>query len=289
MKKTLEKEGLSGKTVPWKRLMVTVLRFVTPIFVLLVVWELLSAFHVMNPVLLPRPSVIIHDLYEILTTASMGQTSSKVAHSILLTHILTSLYRLICSFSIGICAGIPMGILIGRNRYARNYFEPLISLIMPVPGIAWAPIFMLWLGFGDLTIITVGALVSFFPIVYNTAAGVRSVDKYLVWASWTMGATKRTIFFKVLIPSAAAYIFTGLKLGLARGWRTIIAVEMIAGSIWGLGFMIFDAREFLQTTYIYGGIMVLALIFFLIENTGIRWLEKKTIGKWGMITEAVTR
>lgn len=274
-----------SKIIFQKKTVIPILRFIAPIIILLEIWELLSALHIVNPVLLPRPSIIIHDLYKMLVTPSIGQTSGKVAHSILLTHILTSLYRLACSFSIAVCTGIPMGILIGTNRYARNYFDPLISLIMPVPGIAWAPIFMLWLGFGDSTIISVGALVTFFPIVYNTAAGVRSVDKYLLWASQTMGANKKNIFFKVLIPSAAAYIFTGLKLGLARGWRTIIAVEMIAGSIWGLGFMIFDAREFLQTTYIYGGIMILALVFFLIENVGIRYLEKKTIQKWGMISK----
>lgn len=272
-----------------RRLILSVLRFITPVIVLLGVWELLSAFRILNPVLLPRPSRIIGDLYGILTAESIGQTSARIGHSILLSHISISLYRLGYSFGIASCIGIPLGILTGINRYVRAYINPLINSIMPVPGIAWAPIFMLWLGFGDSTIIAVGALAAFFPILYNTASGVRSIDKYVLWASQTAGANKKTIFFKVLAPWAAAYIFTGLKLGLARGWRTTIAVEMIAGTTWGLGFMIFDAREFLQTTYIYGGIIIVALVFFLVENTGIRWIEKRTVEKWGMITEAGVR
>jgi len=157
---------------------------------------------------------------------------------------------------------------------------------MPIPGIAWAPIFMIWLGFGDPTIITVGALAAFFPIVYNTAAGVRSVKKEMIWAAQSMGADEKTIFFKVLLPSSAAFIFTGFKLGLARGWRTIIAVEMIAASLWGLGFMIFDARDYLQPSIIYGGIIVLAALYFFIESL-IKLIEQKTIEKWGMVRPEV--
>ena len=142
---------------------------------------------------------------------------------------------------------------------------------------------MLWLGFGDPTIVTVGALAAFFPIVYNTVTGVRSIEKRLVWSAQSMGANRWTVFLKVSLPGASAHIFTGLKLGFARGWRTIIAVEMIAASLWGLGFMIFDAREYLQPAVIYGGILVLAIIYLFIENVLIKSVEKNTVEKWGAV------
>ncbi len=250
-----------------------------PIIALLLGWEIFSRLHIMNPVLLSRPSQIFVVLWGLFNTQSV------TGHSVLLTHIYTSLYRLFCAIVIATAFGVSLGILMGMNKYINAYFDPLISVTMPIPGIAWAPIFMLWLGYGTITIVTVGTIAAFFPIVYNTAAGVRSIEKQLIWASQTMGADKKTIFSRVLLPWATSYIFTGFKLGLARGWRTIIAVEMIAASIWGLGYMIFDAREFIQTPVIYGGIMILAIIFFLIENTVVRWAEKNTVVKWGMVIE----
>jgi NitT/TauT family transport system permease protein len=99
-----------------------------------------------------------------------------------------------------------------------------------------------------------------------------------------MGANKKTIFFKVCLPGAASYVFVGFKLGLARGWRTLIAVEMIAASLWGLGFMIFDARDYLQPSIIYGGIFTLAITYFLIENVLIKWVERHTVEKWGIVS-----
>lgn len=86
----------------------------------------------------------------------------------------------------------------------------------------------------------------------------------------------------MLLPWSAAYIFTDFKLALARGWRTIIAVEMIAATLLGLGYIIFDARDYLRPSIIYGGIMILAVVFFLIENV-VRLIEKRTIEKWGMV------
>jgi len=96
-----------------------------------------------------------------------------------------------------------------------------------------------------------------------------------------MGSTKRTIFLKVLLPNSFPYLFTGFKLGLARAWRTIIAVELLSGLTWGIGVMIFTAREYLQPSKIYGGIIVLAVLYFIIELM-IRFIERETVEKWGM-------
>jgi len=260
-----------------KETLQSIIYFFVPILLFLLGWELVSGTKLVNPALISSPSEIFQILYELFKPGAR----SFLGHSILLD-ISQSLYRLASAFSIATVCGLGLGMLMGRNKYVHRFFDPLITMAMPIPGIAWAPIFMLWLGFGDPTIITVGALAAFFPIVYNTAAGVRSVKEKLVWSALSMGANDKTVFLKVLLPSSAAHIFTGFKLALARGWTAIISVEMIAATLLGLGYMIFTARDYLRPSIIYSGIMILAAVFYLIDKI-VRWFEKHTIEKWGMV------
>jgi len=259
-----------------KRILFSISFFLIPVTLLLLGWEIVAWLEIINPALISRPSEIFELLYD------LSMPDARFLGNSIFLDIYTSLYRLLYAFMIAVVSGVGLGMLMGRSKLFYRFFDPLITVAMPIPGIAWAPIFMLWLGFGDPTIITVGAIAAFFPIVYNTATGVRSVDKKLVWSARSMGANEKTVFLKVFLPWSAAYIFTGLKLALARGWRTIIAVEMMAASLLGLGYMIFAARDYLRPSIIYGGIIVLAVTYFLIEIV-IKWIERRTVEKWGMV------
>ena len=199
--------------------------------------------------------------------------------------IFASLYRLALGFTAGALCGVFLGLAMGSNRFIHGYFHPIISVMMPVPGITWAPILVLILGFGDPTLVTVTFIASFFPVVYNTAAGVRSVKLDHLWAARIMGAKKATIFIRVLLPSSAPHILTGLKLGLARGWRTLIAVEMIASTLVGLGYMLIEAKEYIRTDIMFVGLIVMAAIFATIERTSFGYVEKRTVERWGMARE----
>ncbi len=265
--------------VKWKKPDKSDFYFLIPFSIILIAWQYLSYFHIINPALISSPIGVVQTGYELFTM------TTPAGNSVLLTHIVISMYRLFISFAIAVVAGIAIGILMGANIRVYAFCDPVISLLMPIPGIAWAPIFMIWLGFGDPTIITVAAFTATMPIIYNVAAGVRSTNKLYLWAAQSMGAGPWTLFFRVYIPSSAAYIMTGIKLGLSRGWKTIIAVEMIAASLWGLGYMIYDAREYLQPAVIYLGIIILALIFYAIENGILRWVEIRTVEKWGMLKQ----
>ena len=259
------------------RFLQSTLYFLVTVGFLLLGWEILSKLYIIDPTLFSSPSEIFTTLY------TLFQTESHTGQSLLLVHICSSLYRLSIAFTIAFAGGLILGLLMGWKNHFYSFLDPLLTVAIPVPGLAWAPIFVFWLGFGELPIIAVGALAAFFPIVYNVVTGVRSVSKKLVWLSKSMGASERTIFLRVLLPWSTPYLFTGLKLGLARGWRTIIAVELIAGILSGLGFMIFDAREYGRSYIIYGGIMILAVIYFLIENV-IVWVEKHSVQNWGMVS-----
>lgn len=260
-----------------RRFLQSTLYFLATTGFLLLGWEILSRTRVIDPTLFSSPSEIFGALY------TLFQTKSPTGQSLLLVHIYSSLCRLVIAFAAAVASGLGLGLLMGWKNHIYRSIDPLITVAMPVPGLAWTPIFVFWLGFGELPVITVGALAAFFPIVYNMATGVRSVSKKLIWLSKSMGADEKTIFLKVFLPWSAPYLFTGLKLGLARGWRTIIAVELIAGTLSGLGFMIFNAREYGRSYIIYVGIVILAGIYFLIEKV-ITWAEKRSVQKWGMVS-----
>lgn len=253
------------------------LLFLVPFILIIIIWTLLSALGIVNPILISNP----YEVFQQLIAMLFQQTAD--GHSLLLTQIYYSYYRLFVSFGIASCVGVAFGILMGMSRLLNWFFDPILTLLMPIPGIAWAPVFMVWMGFGDIVIISVAAFAAFFPVVYNVSAGVRHIKKEYVWAAQSMGAKKRTLFWKIYLPFASPYIYTGLKLGLARGWKTVIAVEMIAASMWGLGFMIYTARDFFNYSVIYAGIVITAISFYLLEQVVIRWFEDRTIARWGML------
>ncbi len=253
------------------------LSFVLPLLIFAAAWESISRSGFIKPILLPPPSDILNRIY-LEATKGAGEIG-------VFDHVFNSLYRLVLGFTTGASVGALTGLAMGTNKAIYRYLNPIVSVLMPVPGITWTPILVLVLGFGDPTLITITFIASFFPVVYNTASGVRSVNRDFLRAGSIMGARRTDTFFRILVPASAAYIITGLKLGLARGWRTLIACEMIAAALKGLGYWIFDAKEYLRTDIIYGGILVMAVIFVLVDRIGFAFLERRTIEKWGMATE----
>lgn len=248
-----------------------------PIALLLGAWELLARGRVINPALFPPPSAVWDQLVGLLLR-------DLPQRSLLLSHLGATLKRLLFSLLAGTISGIAVGGLMGISRPAYRLLNPLLTLLMPIPGIAMAPLFLIWFGFGDPSIIALGAIATFFPVAVNTIVGVRSVDRQLIRAAKTMGANRLAIFTKVHFPWAFGYVLMGLKLAIARGWRTIIAVEFIAAAGWGLGYMIWDAAEYLRAGVVYAGIAVLIIVYLLIERSLVRWLEKLTIEKWGLLS-----
>ena len=251
---------------------------ILPVCIFLIGWEISSKSGWINPVLFPAPTQTVIKLVNLFE-------KGLPARSELTTHILSTLKCLSLGLIIGVTSGVLFGTMMGLSNLTYYFFNPFISILMPIPGIALAPLFIIWFGFGDPTIIILGTLSTFFPIVYSTAAGIRSVDRQIIRAAQTMGANPLQIIYEVYIPWSAAFIFNGVKLGLARGWMTIIAVEFVAASNWGLGYMIWNATEYLQADTVYGGILVMIFIFIILEKTLVSGLEQRTVAKWGMITQ----
>jgi NitT/TauT family transport system permease protein len=199
-------------------------------------------------------------------------------------HALDTVIRLGVGFALAAVAGVAVGIAMGRSRLAEDIALPLVSIGAPIPGLAYAPLFLLWFGLGNMSAVLLVAFVSAFPIVFNTWTGVKAVKEIWVRSAQAMGADDARLFRHVILPGALPYILTGLRLGLAQAWRILVGVEMLAAVPWGLGWMIFGAREFLNMDVMLAGVAVIAMIGLALEKLVFQRLEDFTVVRWGMIT-----
>jgi NitT/TauT family transport system permease protein len=199
-------------------------------------------------------------------------------------HAIETLIRLLTGFALAGIFGVTIGVLMGRSRRAEDIFLPLVSIGAPIPGLAYAPLFLLWFGLGNISAVLLVGFVSAFPIIFNSWTGVKAVKEIWVRSAQAMGADDRRLFRHVILPGALPYILTGLRLGLAQAWRILVAVEMLAAVPWGLGWLIFGARKFLNTDVMLAGIVVIALIGLALEKFVFQKIENYTVVRWGMIS-----
>jgi NitT/TauT family transport system permease protein len=203
---------------------------------------------------------------------------------ILPRHAAETLLRLMAGFGLAAIVGVCLGIAMGRSRLAEDMLLPLVSIGAPIPGVAYAPLFLLWFGLGNVSAVLLVGFVSAFPIIFNTWIGVKAVKEIWVRSAQAMGADQGRLFRLVILPGALPYILTGLRLGLAQAWRILVVVELLAAVPWGLGWLIFGAREFLNTDVMLAGIVVIGVIGLGLENLVFRRIEQLTVVRWGMMS-----
>jgi NitT/TauT family transport system permease protein len=199
-------------------------------------------------------------------------------------HALDTIIRLLSGFALAAVLGVAIGFAMGRSRRAEDIFLPLVAIGAPIPGLAYAPLFLLWFGVGNLSAVLLVGFVAAFPIIFNTWTGVKAVKEIWVRSAQAMGADNRRLFRHVILPGALPYILTGLRLGLAQAWRILVGVEMLAAVSWGLGWLIFGAREFLNTDVMLAGIAVIGSIGLALEKLVFQRLENFTVVRWGMMS-----
>ena len=209
-----------------------------------------------------------------------------IADGTMVHHAGATLYRVLVGFGLSIVVGLPLGVLMARFRSVENFFLPLVSALMPIPSFSLVPLFLLWFGIGDLTTIMVVFYAATFPMVLNSWSGVRAVNPLWLRAAGAMGANEKSLFWKVIIPGASPFIITGLRQAFLRSWIAVIGAEMIAASDWGLGWVIFDAKEYLSTNVMMASLVVIGFLGFIFERAMFGSLEKYTVLRWGMVRAA---
>lgn len=157
---------------------------------------------------------------------------------------------------------------------------------MPVPSLAWAPVFILWFGLGNTATILIVFYAATFPMLLNTWTGVRAVNPLWLRAAGAMGARGAQLFRKVIVPGTAPFVIAGLRLAFQRAWIAVVGAEMLAASDYGLGWVIFDAKEFLNADVMLASLAVIGAIGFAFERLAFGSLERVTVVRWGMVRTA---
>lgn len=249
-------------------------RNVFPFLVVGALWEIVARMGVFPQRLFPT-------LEEVAASFVQLTLSGILPH-----HAIETAIRLLSGFALAGVFGTAIGVLMGRSRKAEDIMLPLVSICAPIPGLAYAPLFLLWFGLGNVPAVLLVGFVAAFPVIFNSWTGVKAVKEIWLRSAQAMGADDRRLFTHVILPGALPYILTGLRLGLAQAWRILVAVEMLAAVPWGLGWLIFGAREFLNTDVMLAGIAVIAIIGIMLEKLVFQKIEDYTVVRWGMIASS---
>ncbi len=268
-----------------KNLLRTSQSFLLPLL-FLAVWEF-WAVRLDNPALVPRVevvlSVLVHPFSELIGTGTLAWNTA------------VSLSRVIFGFSIAVILCVPLGLWMGTSRTAFRLVNPLVELFRPLCPIAWIPFAMAFFGVmrvpqlfgvrysntildsvqvGMVFIIFWGGL---FPILLNTIYGVTGVRSLWLETARILGASRRQIFRKVILPAAMPAIMTGLRVGLGISWMVIIAAEMLPGSDSGIGYLIMYSYELAEMQILVASMVVIGLIG-LVLNKGLQLISTRVSG-----------
>ena len=250
------------------------IRATVTLIVFALIYEAIARSGYFPPVLMPTLGKIGGTLLTVLLDGTM------------LTHAASTLYRVLAGMALAIAVGLPLGILMGRFKPVENFFLPLASALMPIPSLAWVPIFILWFGLGNTVAILIVFYAALFPMMLNAWSGVRSVNPLWLRAAGAMGADEKALFWKVIIPGASPFIITGVRQAFLRAWIAVIGAEFLAASDFGLGWVIFDAKEFLNADLMMASLIVIGAIGFIFERLVFGSIERATVQRWGMVRMA---
>ena len=191
-----------------------------------------------------------------------------------------SLARALPGFAIGAALGVALGLAAGVARAFDRMLSPLVFLTYPVPKIVMLPLFMLWFGIGDLSKVLIIALACFYPVFINAYYGVKVTPTILVWSALNLGARQSEIFRRVVVPSAAPMIFSGLRVSLALSFIVMFATEMINARS-GLGHLIRDAENSLRFDLMYVSLASIGILGYagdhlltLVRGRVLSWHEQ---------------
>lgn len=238
---------------------------------LILLWWLASSLNASGESFFPSP-------------AGVWQASVEtVQRGLLVDYISVSIGRWAIGVGAGFTAAIVIALVLSLSRTLTDMFFPIINFFHAIVEIAWLPLFVIWFGYSITTIATCIAYVVFFPVLYNTILGLRTVPGNLIAAARTLGAQRITLSREVLLPGSLPGIITGLRLGAGYGWRALVAAEILAAQS-GLGYFIFDSRNAGITARIFVGMIVIGIIWMIVDLCYFRPVERATVERWGMVT-----
>lgn len=249
------------------------------ITVLLGLWELGVQIEALNAYRFPPPSKLARALWALTTDGFPRGVTAWL-------HIEATLLRILKGYTLAAVLAIPLGVLIGGNEFLDRTTHPIITFARSVATISLLPLAVAWFGVGELNRVLLIAYGCFWVILTNVVLAVKGIDYRLMQAAQTLGASRRQIFFQVMLPASLPRIFVGMKVALGLAFLVIVAAEMI-GTIRGLGALIMEARTFYRTDTTMVGMLLIALFGFLLAK-GLDRLERALL-PWAVGLEEVER
>ncbi|GAA1662215.1 ABC transporter permease [Catellatospora bangladeshensis] len=237
-------------------------RPITPV-VLFGVWETAARTGLLPPHKLPAPSDVL---------AAGWRLSGD---GTLLVHLLDSLQRAAIGLAVGGGLALVLGAVAGLLRIGDDLVDPPVQMARMLPHLGLVPLLIIWVGIGEELKITLVALGSFFPIYFNTYAGIRDIDERLVEAARTCGLGQLARLRHVVLPGALPSLFLGLRLAIGAAWLSLVVGEQVNAQT-GIGFLMMEAREFAQTDVVLLGLLVYALLG-LLSDLALRIAERRTL------------
>lgn len=217
------------------------------VFTLLIGWEVFARSGAVTMFMLPPFSAVLERIW------------ADAIHGDLWLNTALTMYRALAGFAIGGIVGLLIGIAIWRNRVARWFFDPIISVGFPMPKVAFLPVIILWFGVFDLSKITMITIEVIFPVVTATVVGFQGVGHELIWSARNLGAKEREVLWQVMLPGALPQIFTGFQVALPIALIVAIFAEMAMGG-YGLGGAMMQASRYADSRGVFAGIVEIAAI-----------------------------
>jgi NitT/TauT family transport system permease protein len=227
---------------------------------LLTLWQVLVSLQVLDAFFVSRPSAIAQRVIDWTLSGSIWR------------HLATTLEESLLGLLIGSALGIALGFALGRSPYLARVLDPYITVLNAVPRVVLAPLFLLWFGLGIWSKVALAVSLVFFVMFFNTYQGVRDADRVLVDNVRMLGATERQLVRHVLVPSALTWIFSSLHTSLGFAMVGAVVGEYL-GSTRGLGYVISQAEGTFDTTGVFAGMTVLAVVVVIL-SAGVTRLER---------------
>ena len=240
----------------------------------LVVWEAFARSGLFSKAITPPLETIVSAL------------AAMAADGTLVRHTGATLLRVFAGLAISLALAVPLGMLMGRFPLWERMLRPVLNVLLPIPSLAWVPLVVLWFGIGNVSTVLVVVYASTFPLLLNVWTGVRTVNPLWIRAASAMNAHGARLFRHVVWPAALPYIITGVRLSFGRAWIAVIGGELLASPEWGLGKLIFDAKEFLNADVMLAALIVIGAIGLLFERVVFQYIENVTVNRWGMAVGA---
>ncbi|MGQ3198125.1 MAG: nitrate ABC transporter permease, partial [Hydrogenophaga sp.] len=234
--------------------------------VLVLIWEILGS----RPgAALPAPSRVVQDTWELIVHPFYDNGGNDVGVA---WQLLASLQRVAYGYSLAVVAGVSLGVLVGQSTWALRGLDPLFQVLRTVPPLAWLPISLAGFQDGNPSAIFVIFITSIWPIIINTSIGIRNIPEDYRNVARVIRLNGIEYFGKIMLPAAAPFIFSGLRIGVGLSWLAIIAAEMLIGGV-GIGFFIWDAWNSSRISDIILALVYVGLVGFFLDRV-VAWIGR---------------